>query len=428
MIILKATTETIVITTSTSSAIKCNVSYADITTTTFSPAGSGTNISSATTTTIVSAPGASTQRQIKYITITNTGSSNNVVTVYKDISASQYKITPAVTLVPNSTLSFIQSYGWSYDKGMHVAEGADTNIQYNSSGALAGASDLTWDNSLKTLTLGGTNTSVNLKGISSEPPPPSANNLTVYSKAIAGRMQLKVIGPSGIDTPLQVDIKQNGLNGILCDAGILGFTGAATGTQAAVLPTTTNIYTQMRRTTYANVVTTQNQQVGQRTSTHFRQFGFNFVCRLGFDSIKTGMRAFVGLAATAASAVTADPSAALNTIGFGFDLADTAWTFMTNDGAGTAQKIAIPGQGVLATNNVGFDAYIFCKPNDGTVYYRFDVVDTGVTVLCDTFTTSKLPAASTSLQAVCAMSNGTANIVAGDAKLGINKLLVETDR
>ena len=139
------------------------------------------------------------------------------------------------------------------------------------------------------------------------------------------------------------------------------------------------------------------------------------------------MRAFVGLTSGTTAVVTVNPSTLTNMLGFGFDLADTAWTFMHNDASGTCAKETISGQGTLATNNTGYDAYIFCAPNDTTVYYRLDRADTGAT-LCDTSTNTDLPVNTTMLTAQCIMSNGTANIVVGAARIGHIRTYIETDR
>ena len=112
MILLKATTETLELTTSTTSAIDVSVSYSDITTTTFAPSSQETLITTATTTVICSAPAASTQRQIKLITINNTGVSSNVVTVKKDISATEYDMFGPITLGANELLQYIDGQGW----------------------------------------------------------------------------------------------------------------------------------------------------------------------------------------------------------------------------------------------------------------------------------------------------------------------------
>jgi hypothetical protein len=185
----------------------------------------------------------------------------------------------------------------------------------------------------------------------------------------------------------------------------------------------------MPRSTFATVVTTQNQTVGIVTGSGACLRGnaagiggFFFVCRFGFESIKTGERCFVGVNASGSTTLlNADPSGQVNCAGFGFDIADTAWTFMHNDASGSCTKTAIAGQGTLATNNTGFIAYIFCYPNDSVVYYRLDDLVQGTT-LCDTSVNSDLPVNTTALFAACQMGNGTANTTASDARIGIQSL------
>ena len=444
MIILKATTESLTLVTSSVAGIDCSVSYADITTTTFSPSTQETKITSATTTPICSAPAVSTQRQIKLISIVNIDAAvSNTITLYKLISATNYELWSG-TLAAGESLSFTSDGEWvCYDstnaiRASRTAAGSTNQIQVNSSGFLAGDADFTWDSSTNKLTLGGTDTGLIVKGITNEPSSPSAGNLNLYTKAICGKMQLKIKGPSGLDTPLQASLWQN--NTVLftpaAAAGVWqGTVGSNLGTAALVIPTTTNLYTMMRRSTFGSVVTTTNQQVGTRSEAMFCRGnatglgGFLFACRFGFTSIKTGCRLFVGMASDTTALVTADPSTKLNLCGFGFDLADTAITFIHNDGTGTATKEAISGQGTLATNNTCYDAYIWCAPNDATVYYRLDKTDSGAGVtLVDSSTTTDLPVNTTLMCAHAAMSNGTANIVANDAVIGINRIYIETDR
>src|ERR1700712_5478364 len=98
MILLKATTETLQIVTSLTGALDYSISYADITTTTFVPSTNEGKITSATSTTVLSQPAASTQRQVKLITITNVDVSvSNSITVNKVISATAYQVCPDVT-------------------------------------------------------------------------------------------------------------------------------------------------------------------------------------------------------------------------------------------------------------------------------------------------------------------------------------------
>lgn len=439
MILLKATTETLKITTSSNADIDFSVSWVDVTNSAFTPSTSEGKITTATTTTFLAAPATSNQRQIKLITISNIHAvTANTVAVLKDISGTTYQLTPATTLLAGQILTYTDENGWQqYNAASDMADtlsasGSTTQIQYNEFGVLAGDTDFSWSSTNKTLSLSGTDTQINLKGITNEPTAPAAGNLLLYSKAVSGRMLPKIKGPSGLDSPLQTAFWQNSNVSIIASIG-QGTTVSLLGTSTGITQATTNSYSQSYRIAYSSVVTTQNQQIGVRTENIFFRGnaagmgGFFFVCRFGFELIKTGMRAFVGLSAGTTAVVTVDPSTLPNMLGFGFDLADNAWTFMHNDASGTCVKETISGQGTLATNLTGYDAYIFCAPNDSTVYYRLDRVDTGATI-CDSSVTTDLPVNTTMLTAQCIMSNGTANIVVADARIGIIKMYVETDR
>lgn len=74
----------------------------------------------------------------------------------------------------------------------------------------------------------------------------------------------------------------------------------------------------------------------------------------------------------------------------------------------------------------GYDFYMFCKPNDNTIYYRLDNLNLGTT-LVDSSVTTTLPAAGTFMGPVVGMSNGTANIVAGTVGIGVNRIYIESD-
>jgi len=269
----------------------------------------------------------------------------------------------------------------------------------------------------------------------------NANTAATYARSTANNATLSVLDTALIPMSLQSSLWQNnfmmwtpgpanvgtwvGTNGTNVNSG--------TGVTASTLPTTTNVYTAMRRTTIATAVTTANQSVGLRSDLMFfqgtaaGQGGFFFSCRFGFDVITAGCRAFVGFT-TSTTPVTADPSTLTNIIGFGFDVADTAWSFYHNGSVGTAIKEPISGQGVLATNNTGYDAYIWCAPYSRTVYYRLDRTDTGATI-ANSSVSSNLPLITslTTLMAEVMMSNG-ANTAVGAATLGINRLYVETIR
>lgn len=88
--ILAATNESLELVTATAGTINVTASYVDYTASAATPGGQATAITTATTTVIVSAPGASTQRQLKVLTIDNAGTSSVFVTLQKDIGGTNY--------------------------------------------------------------------------------------------------------------------------------------------------------------------------------------------------------------------------------------------------------------------------------------------------------------------------------------------------
>lgn len=338
----------------------------------------------------------------------------------------------------NSTNKFrcFEDTAWTDCRGSGAPGGSTTQIQFNDAGSFGGDADFVWDKTTNDLTLPGTDTGITMNAITNEPSAPSGSNLHIYSKNIAGRIVPKWIGPAGVDTPFQAALWGN--NTVMwtpttATAGVWqGTAGAGAGTYTTALPTTTNFYTAMKRGQWATVVTTANQQVGQRSTENmfFRgsvagQGGFFFFCRFGITSWTAGDRLFVGLIPNSTAVVTANPSLDANSVGFGIDAGDTAITFMHNDGAGSATKDVIAGQPALAANQ-GYDAYIYAKPNDTTVYYRLVNLNTGAEII-NSSTATDLPVNTTMMSAHAVMSNG-ANTPVTAAQIGINRIYVESDR
>jgi hypothetical protein len=442
MIILKSTDESLRIITSSIADIDYSVSYVDITTTSFLPSTTEGKTVTSTTTTILTAPAALTQRQVKLITISNRhASTTNMVIVEKDISGVGYYLTPSVSLLAGETLQYLDGAGWSYYavngsvKNDQTANGVSTNIQFSDNGMLAGDADFAWDNSNKTLGFNGTNTGLILKGVVNNPDAPSAGNESICSKSISGKMQLKIKGPSGLDTPLQAALWSNSL--VWWSPGASGgtwtsATGSSGGTAAIVLPTTTNLYTIMRRSTFASA-TAANAQVGIRSTAAFLRGnldgmgGYMFTCRFGLNTWTPGNRLFVGICTGTTAVTTVNPSTLMNMLGFCVDAGDTAITFLHNDSTNTnpAIKETIPGQPALASLQ-GYDAYIWCAPNDNTVYYRLDDILTGTTIV-NSSVSSDLPVNTTMSVCQCIMGNG-ANVSTGNATIGVARIYIETDR
>jgi hypothetical protein len=105
MIMLKTTSEILEIETQgPNPQIDVSISFADHTASTFAPNTQETKITTATTTTVLSAPAASTQRQVKYIKITavSPGSGKMTVILRKDISGTDHEIGRAVLNIGES--------------------------------------------------------------------------------------------------------------------------------------------------------------------------------------------------------------------------------------------------------------------------------------------------------------------------------------
>lgn len=443
MIGLKATTESIYIT-SNATATTDEMEYVTVsrerTSTTFLALNKFGTTAGTTPETIVDSPSAaSTQVLVDYISIYNKDTVSHTVTVALFDSTNAFLLFKCLLLTLEK-LEFVEGQGWSiYNadgtlKTTQSAAGSTTQIQYNSAGSLAGDPDFTFDSSTDTFGLTGSNANILLTDRTTDPSAPASGKIVIWAKKISGRSMLKQMGEGGIDTPFQNAFFQNNIvqwRPTTAAAGVYeGTIGANLGTPAAVLPTVTNLATMMRRSTFPSVVTTANQQVGIRTEAMFFRGnasnlgGFFYVCRFMFATWTAGNRLFVGLCSGTTAVVTVQPSTLLNMLGFGVDAGDTAITFMHNDGTGTCTKDPISGQPALATNQ-GYIAYVFAKPNDTTVYYRLDDVNLQTTII-DTSTSSDLPVNTTGLTAQCIMGNA-ANVVAGNATIGVNCMYIETD-
>jgi len=453
MILLKATAETLRLTTS---AVGCtidySVSYADITTTTFGPSTSEGKIVSNTVTPILASPAGSTQRQVKLITISNihaTVACDVTVDKYDTGSTTSWRLSTITTLLAGETLQYMDGQGWLlYSSVGEVkstqslrAVGSDTQVQFNSSGFLAGHADLVYDTSTSHLKIGASSSNGGISLTSNtNDEAPVAGELVLYSKIVAGgRHMLKQIGPAGIDTALQPFFGRNNVaiwkasGGSTTNSG-LGLTLTLTGTGTVAATATTNVYTWMQKLEILVTVAATTAVAGWRTAgTNFglgnsaKRGGFHYVCRFGPSTGVTGLatrRLFVGFAANAAAPTDVDPSTQVNIIGVGYDNGDTNFSIMHNDGSGTATKVDLGASFPKTTTDrtYMYDLAFFCAPNTSTVYYEF-IELTSDTVVSGTITTN-LPSNTTLLGARGYSSVGGTSSVTG---IALVSLYVETD-
>lgn len=360
----------------------------------------------------------------------------DVIAFVYDLSASTYHDFLRFDYL-NDKVSFPHMLPFSnltYDLGSSSAYFSNTYTQklyLNSTayldGSTAGVIDLTGN-----LALSGADTTVSLTGVTSEPSAPSTGQLKIYSKKIAGKMFPKTVGPSGIDSPLQNAFWQNNIciwqpttasNGLW-----LGTAPAGAGTYATVLPTSTSLYTAMKRGRWSNIATTANQVLTQR-SVELMYFlgnsagmgGFFFYTRMGFDTWTDGGRLFAGLF-NGNSLIQSDPSTVNNNIGFAVDVADNGLIYFQTKGTGAAVRTST---GFTITSGSGYDMYIFAAPNSTTVSWRILEINTGTEATGSSAVSG--PAVNVNMMAGIQASNAALTSV-NAIQLCINRIYVETDR
>jgi hypothetical protein len=111
MMLLTTTTSILELKTGGASKIDWTASWVDMTSSAFTPDASDGTVSSATSTTLIAAPAASTQRQVKFISLRNVGASSNVVTIQKDVSGTDREIL-VMTLLSGEALHYTDGQGW----------------------------------------------------------------------------------------------------------------------------------------------------------------------------------------------------------------------------------------------------------------------------------------------------------------------------
>ena len=322
-------------------------------------------------------------------------------------------------------------YGWAADNtggGGGSPAGNSGEIQYNNGGAFAGAAEVEIDQD-------------KLKLVSGADPSAPTGGLLLYSKSIAGRHLPKIIGPSGIDTVMQVGLHGNAV------AMVAPASGTTAPTQWGITLTTAATMSLQQTIASANpwlatwrkrfaTSTTAGNLSGMRTA--YAQWfrgnaagygGFFFRTKFGHNINLNGSQCFVGLcASTGALAATAGAVAALlNMIGVGYDTTDANtgnWQLFRNDGSGTATKVDLGSNAARSNVSHGYDLIIYCPPGAATeIFVRIVNIHTGVIVL-DTSYTTDLPAVNVGMAFKAEINNGA---VAAAANLEVAKVYIESD-
>lgn len=219
------------------------------------------------------------------------------------------------------------------------------------------------------------------------PATPAAGEMLLYAKSLGGRILPRILGPSGISTPLQPSFFQNFITliGTNTTTTVSTLGQAVTSTGTISHPAVTESYGYMAdfQTAATGAATAGTGNAGLvylRGSVSNGANGFFYASRLAFPNssynesgASTGTRFFNGFTAgTLAAMVTTDAPTG-NFCGFrrnhvNAGIQDTNWQFITRDNTTTT----VQDTGLAFAAEKVYDGYIFCPPNGSTIYWRID--------------------------------------------------------
>jgi hypothetical protein len=346
---------------------------------------------------VVPAPGASTQRQIKYMSFYNADNQPHTVKIVLDVSGTD-TILASVMLYPQHILTYNNDGKWEILSG---AEIMDEGITFG--------------------------------GVSVEPATPSDDAMVLYAKKIGGRMIPKWKGPSGLDTSVQPALFQNNIMMLVPQTTttitLWGTTNTSVGTVSHPVLASTNLRTSMRRWIWTSAATANAASEGRTAAGLVWRGdaaglgGWYYACRWAISSSTANQQVAVGLwAATGATATTQVPSALVNCIFVGWDSADDNLQVMHNDAAGACTKIDLGASFPANNTNAVYEFMMFAPPNGASVYYRVVRLDTGDVAEGEIAT--NLPASTTFLTRHEYMNNGG---TAAAVVLELCRIYIETD-
>lgn len=284
----------------------------------------------------------------------------------------------------------------------------------------------------------------------SNPAAAATDTLSFFARKISGRMMPKWMPPSGVDNPVQPALFGNRILMYVPSTGTTGtgsgtgigpaWTSAGTVTHPTPATTAPAISNQMKRTRWANIVTTTNQELGIKyAAASERQFwrgnaaglgGFFFVSRFIVELYAAStVRIWTGLTGNTSTSVAISDTVLNDTCGLWHDTTDPstgagAFNFVTRNTATTTKQSITLSNAIAAGNS--YDFYMYAKPNDSTIYWRLDDLVNNVSY--ENNTTTTLPTNTTFLGPQAAMSNGTANVTVTTVAMGVAGLYVESDR
>jgi len=270
---------------------------------------------------------------------------------------------------------------------------------------------------------------------------PSAGNVRLFGRSIAGRNIPAIMGPSGLDTALQPFLGRNKVAwfnppGNATTVQTLGVNVSATGSATGANVAVTNIHTAMRRLEYAVTTASATAVSGARSTAGQYHIGdnstpyggFTFVARFGPSrgvASNATRRFFAGFtSSTGAPNDTSNPSTQMaNCIGICADSTDTNFHIVHRTGTGAATKVDTGIDKAYSDNSEMFELAMFTAPTGSpSVGVLFTRLSDGVS-FSHTITTA-LPSVTQLLTWQIWNSVGGTSSVIG---ISIASIYIETD-
>ncbi len=387
----------------TANQLPCVASWADISTSFFTPGAASTQTNNTSAVTVVAAPGSSVQRQIKALNIYNADTAAVTLTVQL-LDNATVRILNKTTLQPGYALQFgenvwkvLDTNGSSVQTSQVNAAGGNKQIQFNDGGtALGGDADFTWDKTSNTLVLGGSMPNIQVVGITGNPTAPPSGSVSIFGRQVANRFMAAQVGPAGLDTALQPFLARNKIGywdppgNATTVPGVFGITApTVVGTATARNVAVTNLATRMRRLGYVSSAVAASLAEARIAVAQFScgsgsndGSGFFYVARWVPSDAATvaGERNFIGMTSATAAATNVEPNTLTNTIGVAQLSTDATQLYLVYGGSSAQTAIALgatnfPGSTLSTT---AFEIAIFA-PNSvaNTYYYQITNITNG---------------------------------------------------
>lgn len=244
---------------------------------------------------------------------------------------------------------------------LYPAAGSNTQVQYNSSGALAGATGITSNgNSIQ---------------IATASAPSSTNEkIHIYSSSQDGGTKLSSVTTGAYPIELQGNFGMGSRMETTCYSTTITSLGSGTsssGTIAYVSQANTNAYTQMKRVrvnsstalSTSGVILTAPILIGTSSETELK-----LTSKFGLPNGSANGWLFVGLSANSTvSTSTTYLSTGVNLLGIGYEQSDANLSIFHNDASGTVTKVGLGSNFPASTDKAYIAEFIV---NNSNVFYK----------------------------------------------------------